>query len=181
MPEFWNTIKRRLPVVGVQRANVSFRADAVTGSARLVREPRKKPGVFDYLMQGLRAFSIKWVVISVLLTSAVFFIISIQQQDTGAYQAALQGQVARGDWQGGLHSLFILRMVNSPRPLEFLVMIILAPIIWNTLPPRWRFIIFPIIAQMMYMLLSQAAFLPLEFAIMNMFSNVADSLRQFTF
>jgi hypothetical protein len=94
-----------------------------------------------------------------------------------AYEQALESQARSGDWSGGLQSLFVLRTVASPRPLEFLIMLIIAPILWNALPPRWRFIIFPIIAQMMYMLLSQFAFLPLEFALLNLFSSVADSLK----
>jgi hypothetical protein len=175
--EFWRAVKRFLPTFRVAAPDVAFKADVTTGAPRLVRLQNKKPGPVDYLKRGLSAFSLKWAAISFVLTAIVFFMISMSSTDTLAYEQALESQARSGDWSGGLQSLFVLRTVASPRPLEFLIMLIIAPILWNALPPRWRFIIFPIIAQMMYMLLSQFAFLPLEFALLNLFSSVADSLK----
>lgn len=169
--------RRFLPARPELRSHVSFRRDAVTGTARLVRDPRPAKGIGYWLARGYYAFSFKWAALSVLITAAFFFVFTLAAADTAAYETALDKQVQSGDWAGGLHSLFILRMAASPRPLEFLIMIVAAPMIWNTLPPRWRFIIFPIMAQMLYMILSQVAFLPLEYALMNMFSAAADSLR----
>ncbi len=177
MGDIWGWARRRLPARPELRSHVSFHVDAATGAARLVRDPPPKKGVGYWLARGYHAFSLKWVAISVLVTGAFFFVLSFAAMDTASYETALETQVQRGDWSGGIHSLFILRMATSPRPLEFLIMIIAAPMIWNALPPRWRFIIFPIMAQMLYMILSQVAFLPLEYALLRLFSSAVDSLN----
>lgn len=180
MAGFGELLKSIAPRLGNAPANVSFRLDATTGASRLVRGPQKKPGPVDYLMRGARAFSFKWAAISIALTVVVFVMINVAGIDTAYYETALNNQAREGDWSGGLHSLFVLRMVASPRPFEFLVMIVMAPVIWHTLPSGWRFLIFPIIAQMLYMLLSQVAVIPLEFALLKLFSAVIEALRAFT-
>ena len=177
MTEILQKIRRLLPGRAAITPPVSFRMDAVTGSARLVRGPRPKKGLRYWLARGLNAFSLKWTAISIAITCAFFFVFSLAAADTASYETALDRQVANGDWAGGIHSLFILRMAASPRPLEFLIMIVAAPMMWHAMPPRWRFILFPIIAQMLYMILSQIAFLPLEFALMKMFSSAVSALR----
>ncbi len=175
--EFLQAIRKILPGRTTLSPPVSFRVDAVTGSARLVRGPHPNKGLRYWLARGLNAFSLKWAAVSIAVTGAFFFVFSLAAADTASYESALNRQVENGDWAGGIHSLFILRMAASPRPLEFLIMIVAAPMMWNAMPPRWRFVLFPIIAQMLYMILSQVAFLPLEFALMNMFSSAASSLR----
>ncbi len=175
--DFWRRLKRALPAFRVATPNVAFKTDVTTGAPKLVRLQTEKHGPFAHLKRGLGAFSLKWALISIALTAALFFVIGLAAQDTTAYEVALERQTRNGDWAGGIHSLFILRMAASPRPIEFIIMLMIAPILWNALPKRWRFVIFPIIAQMMYMLLAQFAFLPLEFALLNFFSSAADALR----
>jgi len=173
----WRRVSRAMSFGPQSTAHISLRMDAVTGGTKLVRGPRPKRGPGYWLARGAHAFSLKWAAISIVVTGAFFLVFSFAAADTAAYETALERQVARGDWAGGIHSLFILRMAASPRPLEFLIMIVAAPMIWNALPPRWRFIIFPVIAQMLFMILSQVAFLPLEYALLNFFSSAASSLR----
>lgn len=177
MVDFRGWAQRILPARPELRSHVSFRIDAVTGAARLVRDRHPNKGIGYWLARAYYAFSFKWTAICFLITGAFFFLLSLAAADRAAYETALNNQVQTGDWAGGLQSLFILRMAASPRPLEFLVMIVAAPMIWNTLPPRWRFIIFPVIAQMLFILLSQIAFLPMEYALLNFFSSAADALR----
>ncbi|PQA87759.1 hypothetical protein CW354_05200 [Marinicaulis flavus] len=174
---FWEKIVRFLPAPGGARANVSLTTNVATGAAKLVRGPQKTPGPLDYAKRGLKALSFKWIAISVALTGLFLFLASFSATDTDAYETALQSQARNGDWVGGLRSLFVLRMLATPRPLEFLVMITLTPVVWHMLPKGWRFLVYPMIAQMIYMLISQIAVMPLEFALLNLFTSVTDALR----
>lgn len=141
-----------------------------------MRGPQATPGFRDYLVRGYHALSWKWLAISIVLTALLLVLLGFNAADTSSYETALQSQASRGDWAGGLQSLFVLRMLASPRPLEFLVLIIASPVIWNALPSGWRIMIFPVIAQLLYYLVSQVAVLPLEFALLNLFSSVTSSL-----
>ncbi len=177
----WEKIVRFLPAVGGGRANVYLTTNMATGAARLVRGPQKTPRPLDYLRRGFNALSFKWIAISVLLTGLFLFLASFAQADTDPYETALRSQARSGDWSGGLQSLFVLRMLATPRPLEFLVMITMTPVVWHMLPKGWRFLVYPLIAQMLYMLISQVAVMPIEFALLNLFTSVTDALNALTF
>lgn len=177
MAGFWEKITHILPTPGGGRANVYLTTNVATGAAKLVRGPKQKPGLLDYLKAGFSALSFKWIAISMALSGLFFFLASYAAMDTHLQEEALRSQARHGDWVGGLQSLFVLRMLATPRPLEFLVMVTMTPVVWHMLPKGWRFLVYPVIAQMLYLLISQVAVLPVEFALLNLFASIMDSLN----
>ncbi|MEM8771877.1 MAG: hypothetical protein AAGD92_09545 [Pseudomonadota bacterium] len=165
MPSF---LKRRT-------RSFSFQYNPLSGATELVRSERKSINIHAHILRGLRAISLKWFAASIVLTAIFVFLLSFQHSDTAMHEAALMRQARSGDWAAGVKSLFILRMLASPRPLEFLIMLLLAPAIWHALPRSLRYFVFPIIAQMLYMIVSQIAVIPLEFTLLNLFSSISQS------